>query len=185
MIANQSSTNGQANGLNHRNRGQRPRNTPPSVFRLSGRSKNPRLPGRKLERLKKYCSRSAASGGRPQGLLVFLARLSEGACPQRPVTERKRSQNPKEPLSSFLHPNGYRIFENALRQVKAAYGSLKQAIFRKKFFSILDPSTSQLGPSARVAVTQSLKITNPYSPHFFRSSLVKASSTKLSLVKHF
>jgi hypothetical protein len=28
----------------------------------------------------------------------FLARLSEGAWPQCPVTERKRSQKPKEPL---------------------------------------------------------------------------------------
>src|ERR1700678_3955213 len=132
MIANQSSTNGQANGLNHRNRGQRPRNTPPSVFRLSGRSKNPRLPGRKLERLKKYCRRSAANGGRPQGLLVLLARLSEGACPQRPVTEREQSQNPKEPLPQFLHPNGYSIFENALMQDKASYCLLLQATFSAK-----------------------------------------------------
>jgi hypothetical protein len=32
---------------------------------------------------------------------------------QRPVTERKRSQNPKEPLFRPFHPNGCRIFENA------------------------------------------------------------------------
>ena len=60
------------------------------------------------ERLKKCCSRSAARN------FGVLARLSEGACPQRPVTERKRSQNPKEPLPPFPHPNGYSIFENAL-----------------------------------------------------------------------
>jgi hypothetical protein len=37
------------------------------------------------------------------------------------VTERKQSQNPKEPLPQFLHPNGDSIFENALKQVKAGY----------------------------------------------------------------
>jgi hypothetical protein len=52
---------------------------------------------------------------------VALARLSEEACPQQPVTERKQSQNPKEPLPQFLHPNGDSIFENALKQVKAGY----------------------------------------------------------------
>jgi hypothetical protein len=47
------------------------------------------------ERLKKKCSRSAA---RDFGV---LARLSEGACPQRPVTERKRGQNPKRSAVSL------------------------------------------------------------------------------------
>jgi prepilin-type N-terminal cleavage/methylation domain-containing protein len=32
-----------------------------------------------------------------------LARLSEGACLKQPVTEPKRSQNPKRPLSAFSH----------------------------------------------------------------------------------
>jgi hypothetical protein len=59
--------------------------------------------------LKKYCSYSAARN------FGVLARLSEGACPQRPVTERKRSQNPKEPLPLSPQPDGYSIFENALK----------------------------------------------------------------------
>jgi hypothetical protein len=50
-----------------------------------------------LERLKKNYNRSAARN------FGVLARLSEGVCPQRPVTERKRSQNPKEPLPLFLN----------------------------------------------------------------------------------
>jgi hypothetical protein len=55
------------------------------------------------EYLKKYCGYSAARN------FGVLARLSEGACPKRPVIERKRSQNPKEPLL----PNGYSIYDNA------------------------------------------------------------------------
>jgi hypothetical protein len=51
----------------------------------------------RLERLKKNRSRSAARN------FGVLARLSEGACPQWPVTERKRSQNAKEPLSVLLN----------------------------------------------------------------------------------
>jgi hypothetical protein len=42
--------------------------------------------------------------GRYEDFLI-LARLGEGACPQRPVTEPKRSQKRKEPF-----PNGYSIF---------------------------------------------------------------------------
>ena len=48
-----------------------------------------------LERLKKNCSRSAA---RDFGV---LARLERRNMPVRPVTERKQSQNPKEPLPHF------------------------------------------------------------------------------------
>jgi hypothetical protein len=48
----------------------------------------------KPERLKKYWGYAAA---RDFGV---LARLSEEACPTRPVTERKQSQNPKAPLRS-------------------------------------------------------------------------------------
>jgi hypothetical protein len=69
------------------------------------------------ERLKKYCGYAAA---RDFGI---LARLSEGACPLRPVTacpmklqrrrKRKQSQNPKAPLLSS-QPHGQRIFDNAL-----------------------------------------------------------------------
>jgi len=63
---------------------------------------------RKWERLKKNWSRAAARNfGDWRG-------LSEGTCPQRPVTERKRSQNPKEPLLSFSHPHDYSFSENAL-----------------------------------------------------------------------
>jgi hypothetical protein len=52
----------------------------------------------KLEHLKKNRSRSAARN------FGVLARLSEEACPSRPVgmTERKRSQNPKEQPFLFL-----------------------------------------------------------------------------------
>jgi hypothetical protein len=48
--------------------------------------------------------------------LVFWRGFGEGACPQRPVTEPKRSQKSKRPLVSFLHPHGYRIDENALKR---------------------------------------------------------------------
>ena len=68
------------------------------------------------KRLKKYSSRSAARN------FDVLARLSEGACPLWPVTERKRSQNPKEPLFRFFHPNGYNIFENAFKSHDNAHG---------------------------------------------------------------
>jgi hypothetical protein len=62
----------------------------------------------KQERLKKCCGRSAA---RNFGVLAWL---SEEACPKRPVTERKRSRNPKGPLRLPSKPNGHSISENAL-----------------------------------------------------------------------
>jgi hypothetical protein len=40
--------------------------------------------------------------------------FGEGAGLKNPVTEPKRSQSPKRPLSFFAFPNGYNIFENAL-----------------------------------------------------------------------
>jgi len=61
-----------------------------------------------LERLKKYCSRSE------RGFLVFWRGFGEGAGLNNPVTEPKRRQKPKRPLSLSLLPNGYSIFENAL-----------------------------------------------------------------------
>jgi hypothetical protein len=63
-----------------------------------------------LERLKKYWSHSAARN------FSVLARLSEEVCPQGPVTERKRSQNPKGPLPLSPQPDGCSIFENALKE---------------------------------------------------------------------
>ena len=48
----------------------------------------------------------------------FGEALAKGACPQRPVTEPKRSQNPKRPLLLHLHPCGYSISDNALSAVK-------------------------------------------------------------------
>jgi hypothetical protein len=51
---------------------------------------------------------------RQRGILVFWRAFGEGAC-LRPVTEPKRSQNPKEPLPFFFQPHGYSIFENAIK----------------------------------------------------------------------
>src|SRR5580692_7911738 len=64
--------------------------------------------GMRPELLKKYCSHVE------RGFLAFWRGFGKGACPQRPVTEPKRSQNPKGPLLSFLHPHAYRIYDNAL-----------------------------------------------------------------------
>jgi hypothetical protein len=62
------------------------------------------------ERLKKYCSHLE------RGFLGFGEALAKERVQRNPVTEPKRSQNPKRPL--FLHflPNGYSIFENAPAQ---------------------------------------------------------------------
>jgi hypothetical protein len=56
-----------------------------------------------------------------KGYSQFGARLfevwrgfGEGAGLQNPVTEPKRSQTPKRPLSLSALPNGYNVFENAL-----------------------------------------------------------------------
>src|SRR5262249_33655871 len=61
-----------------------------------------------LERLKKYCSRFGAR------IFGFWRGFGEGAGLKNPVTEPKRSQKPKRPLSSFLLPIGYSIFLTAL-----------------------------------------------------------------------
>ena len=74
---------------------------PANLRKPESRSKQIKTPA--PERLKKNCGHSAA------GDFGVLARLSEGACPKRPATERKRNQNPKEPLQ-----NGHRFSENAL-----------------------------------------------------------------------
>ena len=44
-----------------------------------------------------------------------MARLREGACRKRPVTERKRRQSPKEPLQLSIgrDPHGHNFSENA------------------------------------------------------------------------
>ena len=63
-----------------------------------------------LERLKKYRSRSE------RGVLGFGEALAKEQVRSNPVTEPKRSQNPKRPLLSSIQPNGYSIFENALDQ---------------------------------------------------------------------
>jgi hypothetical protein len=51
--------------------------------------------------------------------LGFWRGFGEGACPQWPVTEPKRSQNPKGPLPCSFPPNGYSIYENALNPTKS------------------------------------------------------------------
>ena len=42
----------------------------------------------------------------------FWRGFGEGACPQRPVTELKRSQNPKRPLSNFIFTEWLQYFLN-------------------------------------------------------------------------
>jgi hypothetical protein len=49
-----------------------------------------------LERFKKYCSHSG------RGFLVFWRGFGEGAGLNNPVTEPKRSQNPKRPPPDFF-----------------------------------------------------------------------------------
>src|SRR5450756_1246662 len=75
-----------------------------------------------LERLKKNCSRSErgflglASGAdhRP---------LAKEQVPSNPVTEPKRSQNPKRPPPLLSHPNGCSFSENALGCGSSARGT--------------------------------------------------------------
>jgi hypothetical protein len=74
-----------------------------------------------LERLKKYCSHLE------RGFLVFWQGFSEGAGLKNPVTEPKRSQNPKRPLLSHPFPNGYSIFENAPGSFPPKRTSLSEA----------------------------------------------------------
>ncbi len=61
-----------------------------------------------LERLKKCYSHLE------RGFFVFWRGFGEGAGLRNPVTEPKRSQNQKRPLSHSVFLNGYNIFENAL-----------------------------------------------------------------------
>jgi hypothetical protein len=70
-----------------------------------------------------------------------------------------------------------RLPGHKLMQVKAAYCSLMQAIFRNYFF----PAEAAYPHGGPPQGAQSLKITNPYLPHFFRSSPVKASQTLLRI----
>jgi hypothetical protein len=57
-----------------------------------------------LERFKKYCSQFGAE------IFGFWRGFGEGAGLKNPVTEPKRCQKPKRPLSLFSSPNGYSIF---------------------------------------------------------------------------
>ena len=57
-----------------------------------------------LERLRKYCRQFGAR------IFGFWRGFGEGAGLQNPVTEPKRSQKPKRPLSLPVLPNGYSIF---------------------------------------------------------------------------
>jgi hypothetical protein len=58
----------------------------------------------KAERLKKYCSHFGAR------IFGFWRGFGEGAGLINPLTEPKRRQKPKRPLSQFPAPNGYNIF---------------------------------------------------------------------------
>jgi hypothetical protein len=57
-----------------------------------------------LERFKKYCSHFGAR------IFGFWRGFGEGAGLINPVTEPKRRQKPKRPLSQFPAPNGCNIF---------------------------------------------------------------------------
>jgi hypothetical protein len=46
--------------------------------------------------------------------LGFGEALAKEQVHSNPVTEPKRSQNPKRPLPALSQPNGYSIYENAL-----------------------------------------------------------------------
>jgi len=61
-----------------------------------------------LERLKKYCGHSE------RGFLGFGEASVREQGQSNPVTEPKRSQNPKRPLLSSIQPDGYSISLNAL-----------------------------------------------------------------------
>src|SRR5580658_9863364 len=101
----------------------------PHSYRITRRSE--------IERLKKCCGRAAA---RDFGV---LARLSEGACPKRPVTERKRSQNPEAPLLAS-RPHGDSIFDNALKVIKAA--CLPNPFYFVGIFCLSQSMDAQLPP---------------------------------------
>ena len=62
------------------------------------------------ERLKKCCRQFGAR------IFELWQGFGEGAGLENPVTEPKRSQSSKRPLSLTGLPNGYNIFENALEQ---------------------------------------------------------------------
>jgi hypothetical protein len=49
-----------------------------------------------------------------RGFLGFGEALAKEQVQRNPVTEPKRSENPKRPLSFSIFPNGYSISENAL-----------------------------------------------------------------------
>jgi hypothetical protein len=63
-----------------------------------------RVPLPEIERFKKYYSQFGAR------IFSFWRGFGEGAGLQNPVTEPKRSQKLKRPLSQFSWPNGYSIF---------------------------------------------------------------------------
>ena len=67
-----------------------------------------------LERLKKYCSHSERGFLMARPARTFGEALAKEQVQENPVTEPKRSQNPKRPLCLSWLSNGYSIFENAL-----------------------------------------------------------------------
>src|SRR5438270_435750 len=80
---------------------------PPNAARFTTTpTKRAKMNPGELERLKKYCSQFGAR------IFGFWRGFGEGL--KNPVTEPKRSQKPKRPLSQFPSPNGYSIFLTAL-----------------------------------------------------------------------
>jgi len=73
-----------------------------------GKVQSPKNGPRRLERLKKYCGHLA------RGFLGFGEASAKEQVQSNPVTEPKRSQNPKGPLPSSIQPDGYSISLNAL-----------------------------------------------------------------------
>ncbi len=83
-----------------------------------------------LERLKKYCGQFGAR------IFGFWRGFGEGAGLMNPVTEPKRSQKPKRPLSQFALPNGYSISLTALARWK---DRTKSAFSRFNGFELFGP----------------------------------------------
>jgi len=70
-----------------------------------------------MERLKKYCGHTERGFLVPGRGSAFGEALAKEHGHNGPVTEPKRSQNPKRPLLLLPYPRGCTIYENALALV--------------------------------------------------------------------
>jgi hypothetical protein len=95
--------------------------------------------------LKKCCSQFGAR------IFELWQGFGEGAGLENPVTEPKRSQSSKRPLSLTGLPNGYNIFENALEQncsliVSSARVNMGNTHTGKSRKAPTKPETNQIKP---------------------------------------